>query len=50
MSMYQLELPQKTKIDSDLIVHMRCMGWGKGIPVNELNSGNIVNRAGYREH
>ncbi len=49
MSMYQLKLPQD-RIDSDSIVHMRCMGWGEGIPVNELNSGNIVSRAGYREH
>jgi hypothetical protein len=42
--------PSKDKIDSDFIVHMRSMGRGKGIPVNELNSGNIVNRAGYRKH
>ena len=32
----------KDRIDSDSTVHMRCMRWEKG-PVNELNSGNIVN-------
>jgi hypothetical protein len=42
MSVYQLKLPQRHRIDSDSTVHMRCMGWGKGIPVNEMNSANIV--------